>query len=211
MKITTVILGLTVAIIVIYFIWTKLVCPKTEPHSDETRPSNVYLPEKEVQNDKLVMVNNITNSEIDKILTGFCNLYNKESFTAVLRLYKLNERQFAITFPYDIEFQFFCFFVNYVCYPMGFNKSFEVTGWTTTKSGQTGITEKSANKEVMLFIPNDDTEYDNVYLTTDDNIGYKLGFAVGHKKQLLELPKKRFAKRSIESTELIGKEIKDYK
>jgi len=211
MKTQTVILGLAVVIIAIYFIWTKFVSPKVEPYTDTTRPSNVHLPEQEVQNDKLVIVNNITHLEIDKILTGFCNMYNKKSFVVLLRLYELNERQFAITFPYDIEFQIFCFFVNYIRYPMWFNKSFEVIGWATTKSGEMWITEKSANKEVMLFIPNDDTEYDNVYLTTKDNIGYKLGFAVGHEKQLLKLPQKRFVKPSIENTELTGKEYKDYK
>ena len=211
MKTQTVILVVVIAIIAIYFAWTKFKSPKVEPYSDTTRPSNVHLPQQEVQNDKLVLVNNVTSSEIDKILTGFCNMYNKESFVALLRLYELNEKQFAITFPYDIGFQTYCFLVNYIRYPMGFNKSFEVTGWATPKNGEMWITEKSANKKIMLFIPNDDKEYDNVYLTTEDNIGYKLGFAMGHEKQLLELPQKRFVKQSIENTELMEKAYKDYK
>lgn len=40
----------------------------------------------------------------------------------------------------------------------------------------------------MLYIPPDDEEYDNVYMTTEDNIGYKVGFAVNEQKQLLENP-----------------------
>ncbi len=212
MKTQIVILGVViVVIIVIYFIRTKLVTPTVEPYADTTRPSNTHFPEKEVQNDKLIIINDIINSEVDKILTSFCNAYNQESFAALLRLYKLSERQFAITFPYDIEFEIFCFLVNYAHYPIGFDKSFEVTGWTTTKSGEIWITEKSENKKVMLFIPDDDTEYDNVYLTTDDNIGYKLGFATENEKQLLELPQKRFVKPSIGNAELMGKAYKDYK
>src|SRR5690606_39859468 len=68
------------------------------------------------------LVNKISKTEIDSILAGFCNMYNKESFQAQPRLYKLNESQFAITFPYDIKFEIYCYFVNYVHYPMGFDK-----------------------------------------------------------------------------------------
>ncbi len=211
MKIQTVILGLVIAIGIIYFIWTKFISQKVEPFSDLSRPSNECLPKQEVQNDKLVVVNNITSSEIERILIGFCNIYNKENYQAQPRLYKTDNTSFTITFPYDIEFEIFCYFVNYVRYPMGFNKSFEVTGWTTTKSGQTWITEKSANKRVMLFIPTEDTEYDNVYMTTEDNIGYKLGFAIGEEKQLLKRPLKKFVKSGIDILDLKEKEYKDYK
>jgi hypothetical protein len=63
----------------------------------------------------------------------------------------------------------------------------------------------------MLFIPYDDTEYDNVYLTTEDNIGYKLGFAVGHEKQILDFPKLNFVEPQIEIDELAEKDYTDYK
>jgi len=211
MKTQTLILVIVGIIVVVYFLRSMFTNQKKEPFVNTERPSNDKLPKQEIQNDKLVISNNITFEEIDKILTGFCNNYNSKSYQALPRLYKLNERQFAITFPFDIEFTIFCFFVNYVRYPMGFKKSFEVTGWTTTKSGQNWITEKSANKRVMLFIPFDDTEYDNVYLTTEDNIGYKLGFAVGHEKQLLDFPKSYFVKPQIEIEGLTGKEYTDYK
>jgi hypothetical protein len=211
MKIQTIILGLIGITAIIYFVLAISRNQKTESNDDTERPSSEYLPTQEIQNDKIVVAENMTATEIDKILTDFCNLYNKEKYKALPRLYKLSERQFAITFPYDIEFTFFCFFINYVHYPMGFNKSFDVIGWTTTKSGENWITEKSANKKVMLFIPSDDTEYDNVYLTTEDNIGYKLGFAMGREKRLLDLTKKYFVKPKIEIVELNKQEYTDYK
>ena len=211
MKTQTIILVLVGVIVVLYFLRSVFTNQKTDPSIDTRRPSSEKLPKQEVPNDKLVIANNLSNVEIDKILTGFCNNYNNRSYQALPRLYKLNERQFAVTFPYDIEFSMFCFFVNYVHYPMGFDKSIDVTAWTTTKSGQTWITEKSASKRVMLFIPYDDTEYDNVYLTTEDNIGYKLGFASGHEKQLLDFPKSRFVPTKIEIGELSNMEYTDYK
>ena len=94
---------------------------------------------------------------------------------------------------------------------MGFDKSFNVTGWATTKSSDTWITERSANKKAMLFIPSDDTEHDNVFMKTSDNIGYKLGFAVGEEKQLLDISKKQFSLPTIDISELTDKEYKDFK
>ncbi len=211
MKTQTLILIFIVLSIVIYFIWTKLMNQKTKPDTDTSRPSDEYLPKQEIPNDKFVISNNITSIEIDSILTGFCNMYNKKTYQAMPRLYKLNDKQFAITFPYDIEFDIFCYFVNYIHYPMEFEKSFEATGWTTTTRGQIWITEKSADKKVMLFILTDDTEYDNVYMTTNDNIGYRLGFASGEEKQLLDSPKKQFVKPQIEIEGLANTEYKDYK
>ena len=183
---------------------------KPKPDTDTTRPSNEHLPQQEKPNDKLVIVDNISKIEMDSILTGFCNMYNKERFQAQPRLYKLNERQFAITFPFDIEFEIYCYFINYVRYPMGFDKSFDVKAWETTKQANGWITEKSANKKVMLFIPEDDTEHDNVFLTTDDNIGYKLGFAMGEEKQLLETPKKKYLAPSIDKNTLTEKQSEDF-
>jgi len=183
---------------------------KTNPDTDTTRPSNEHLPKQEKSNDKLVIVDNISKAEMDSILTGFCNIYNKESFQAQPRLYKLSERQFAITFPFDIEFEIYCYFVNYVHYPMGFDKSFDVTAWETTKQANGWITEKTANKKVMLFIPEDDNEHDNVFLTTDDDIGYKLGFAMGDEKLLLQSPKKKYFAPTIDIKILTEKEAQDF-
>lgn len=181
-----------IGVAVLIFAFKAFMPAGQKPEADRytTRPSNKHLPTQEKPNDKLVIVDKISKSEMDSILTGFCNMYNKKSFQALPRLYMLSERQFAITFPYDIEFEIYCYFVNYVHSPMGFDKSFDVTAWETTGQAKGWITEKSANKKVMLFIPEDDTEHDNVFLTTDDNVGYKLGFAMGEEKQLLPAPKK---------------------
>jgi hypothetical protein len=88
--------------------------------------------------------------------------------------------------------------------------SADVTAWTTTKSSDALKTENAANKKAMLFIPTDDTEHDNVYLTTRDNIGYKIGFAMGKERQLLDTPKKRYVEPNIEISELTNNEFEDF-
>lgn len=208
MKTVLIIIGATILIFII-----KACMPsgqKPKPDTDTTRPSNEHLPNQEKSNEKLVIVDDISKTDMDSILSGFCNIYNKERFQAQPRLYKLNERQFAITFPFDIEFEIYCYFVNYVHYPMGFDKIFSVIAWETTKQANGWITEKSANKKVMLFIPKDDTEHDNVFLTTEDNIGYKLGFAMGEEKQLLQTPKKTYFAPTIDIKTLTGKVAQDF-
>ena len=211
MKTQSIIIGLVVSVVVLYFFWTKFKNQKPQPDRDTTRPSQEHLPVQQKQNDKLVIVSDISYTDLQTILTDFCNMYNKENYQAQPRVIKITEREFAITFPFDIDFEIFCYFINYIHYPMGFDKSFSATGWTTTKSGDNWITEKSANKKAMFFIPSDDTDHDNVFMTTFDNIGFKLGFAMGEEKQLLDGPKKKFSSPTIDILELANKEYKDFK
>ena len=211
MKTQAIIIGLIAFAVVLYFIWTKFKNQTPQADTDTTRPSAKLLPAQVRQNSKLVVAKDISYTDLQAILTGFCNMYNKEKYQAQPRLTKITEREFAITFPFDIEFEIFCYFINYVHYPMGFDRSFSVTGWTTTKSGDNWITEKSANKKVIIFIPAEDTDHDNVFMTTSDNIGFKLGFALSEEKQLLEGPKMKFKAPTVDILELANKEYKDFK
>jgi hypothetical protein len=211
MKTQLIIIGLLVVVAVSYFAWAKFKNQKPQTDTDTTRPSEQVLPSQQKQNDKLVVVSDISETDLHKILSGFCNMYNKDKYQAQPRIFKMTERKFAITFPFDIDFEIFCYFINYVHYPMGFDTSFPVTGWTTTKNSDTWITEKSANKKAMLYIPPDDTEHDNVFMTTSDNIGFKLGFAMGEEKQLLDSPKMQFISPTIDLMELAHMEHEDFK
>lgn len=211
MKTPSILIGLILAVVILFLVWIKFKNKKSRADTDITRPSQEHLPIKQKENDKLVIVTDISNTDLRAILTGFCNMYNKENYQAQPQLTKITEREFAITFPFDIEFEIFCYFINYVHYPMGFDRSFNVTGWTTTKIGDTWITEKSENKKVMLYIPTDDTEHDNVFMTTEDNIGFKLGFAMDEEKQLLNRPKKQFNSPAIDILELTNKEHETFK
>ena len=211
MNAQSIVIGLIASVAVLYFIWQKF--KNQKPNADivtSKPPAELLLPQ-ERQNDKLVIVRDTSCTDLQTIVMDFCNMYNKESCQAQPRLTKITETEFAITFPFDIEFEIFCYFINYIQYPIGFDKSFNVTGWTTTKRGDNWITEKSANKEVMLFIPLDDTDHDNVFMTTADNIGFKLGFSMEEEKQLLAEPKKNFSSPTIDNLELVNMEHKDFR
>jgi len=211
MKPQYLIYGLIAVVAIVLFAWTKLKNQNPQPDTDTKRPPENIFPTSKVANDKLVLVEDASENDIKKILQEFCNSYNKETYQAIPRLTKLSDRKFAITFPYDINFEIYCYFINYVNYPMGFDRHFKTIGWTTTKTTDTWTTEKSANKNVMLFVSDFDTEYDNVFLTTSDNIGYKLAFAMGEEKQPLNSPEKSYVKPPINISELNTNESIDFK
>ena len=203
--------GLIAVVAIVLFTWTKLKNQKPLPDTDTRRPTENIFPTNKIANDKIVIIEDVSENDINKILQEFCNSYNKETYQAIPRLTKLSDKKFAVTFPYDINFEIFCFFINYVNYPMGFDRHFKTIGWTTTKSTDIWITEKSVNKNVMLFVSDNDTEYDNVFLTTSDNIGYKLGFAMGEEKQLLNKSEKTYVKQPIDFSEIETKQHIDFK
>lgn len=211
MKVLPIIIGLGIAVIIFYVLKAKLKNSEPQPDTDTTRSPQAALQITTKPNDKLVLIKGVAHLDLKKVMAGFCNMYNKEKYQAQTRTIKLSEREFAVIFPYDMSFEIYCYFINYIKYPMELKWSAEVTGWTTTKSDDKWVTEKSANKKVMLFISTDDTEYDNVYMTTSDNIGYKLGFAMGEEKQVLELPKKIFTAPMLRIAELSEKEFEDFK
>ncbi|MDN3706542.1 hypothetical protein QW060_26300 [Myroides ceti] len=203
--------GIIIIAIITFFACTKLKNQTSKPDTDTRRPSEKYFPKKKIMNDKIVIIEDIDESDAKKIIQEFCNSYNKETFQVIPVLSKLSDKKFAVTFPYDIQFEFFCYFINYVNYPMGFDRHFKTVGWTTTKPNDTWITDKSVNKKVMLFVSDFDTEYDNVFMTTNDNIGYKLGFAMGEEKQLLNNPEKRYNKQPMTIDELTNKKQTEFK
>lgn len=172
-------------------------------YKNEKRPKLNFDDSKKVKNDKIILIKNVDFEKVKLASQQFCNQYNQQKYLAVLNLIKIDNHKTVITFPFDIDFVNFCFLVNYLKYPNDISYNAEISGWTTTKSSDEWMTEKSVNKLVMVFIPNDDQEFDNVYMTTNDNIGYKLGFAMGEEKQLLPQPKETFKTKEF-SVEDVG-------
>lgn len=211
MKQEYIIAGIIVIAALLFFAWTELKNQTPKLDTNTNRPSENYFPTNKIANDKLVIIEGIDEGDAKKIIQEFCNTYNKETYQAIPALTKLSNKKFAVTFPYDINFEIYCFFINYVNYPMEFDKQFKTIGWTTTKQNETWITDKSQNKNVMIFVSNFDKEYDNVFMTTEDNIGYKLGFAMGEEKQLLDKPEKPYQKQPITLDEIKDKEQIEFK
>ena len=195
-------------IIVVGFILKS--CISNNNSKNESRPNNAEMPTEKIQNDKIVLIENVKLDDLKNAIQKFCNNYNQESLTALPLLTILSENKFVITFPYDTDFATYCFFVNYMHYPNDIIYKPTIKAWTSTKQNDDWMTNEIVNKKVMLYIPSDDKEYDNVYLTTSENIGYKMGFAMGEEKQKLNSPKQTYVE-PIKLEELYGKDEILYK
>ena len=177
---------------------------------DVSRPSDDKKPTVEKVNDKIILIDNANLKDVRQALTAFCNLYNKDDFAALPRLWELSPTSFAVTFPYDVDFTIFCFAVNYLDYPIDIKWQANVRGWATTRVGDDWITTENANKHTMFFLATDDTEHDNVFVTTADNVGYKLPFSTT-KAQVLAMPSQLYQAPPIKPNTLSGQKHEDFK
>ena len=147
--------------------------------NNKHRPSKSKKPTQQKSNDKIVIVKYLQYDYLIKAIHQFCNLYNQEKFVALPRLIKHNYLSIII-FPYNIEFDKFCSFVNYMgnAHELSNKPDYQpnVKAWCTTLPVDRWIKDEIANKNIMLFIPESDSNLDKVYLTTKDNVGFKMGF-----------------------------------
>ena len=195
-------------IIVIAFILKS--CVSNNNSKNESTTNNAEIPSEKIKNDKIVLIENVKSEDFKNALQKFCNTYNQENSRVLPLLTILGENKFVVTFPYDTDFETYCYFINYMYYPNEIIYKPTIKAWTSTSQNDNWMTNEIVNKKVMLFIPSDDKDYDNVYLTTSDNIGYKMGFAMGEEKQKLNNPRQTYVE-PIKQDELHGKEEIQYK
>jgi len=169
--------------------------------SKKHKPSLSLLPKSLIANDKIIWIENISKQEIHTALQDFCDLYNVKTYEVLPRLIPYSSTEYAIVFPYDISFELYCYLINYLSFPEKIEKTFPALGYCTL----------STQQKAMLYMSNNDTEYDNVYITTDDNKCYKNGFALG--KQMQELPTidKNYQPLKVNWDEISSKNYTDFR
>jgi len=182
-----------IGVIVIAFLLKS--CVSNNNFKNKNRPINKDLPSEKVNNDKIVLIENVDSDNVKKAIQLFCNSYNQEDYKALPLLTLVSGSKFIVTFPYDIDFMTYCFFINYMYYPNDIKYKPSIKAWTSTKKTDEWMKEDITNKKVMLYIPSDDKDFDNVYLTTSDNIGYKMGFAMREESQKLDYPKQSYSEQ----------------
>jgi len=206
---TLIIIGIVI-VAVILFIKFGLVSSQTDLNNKK-RPNN--KPTKLIDNDKIILVRNLKLEYLKKAIEQFCNASNQNSFLVLPRVTIL-ENQFLITFPYDVDFEQLCYFINYLKYANELclkpDYKPEIKAWCKTKESYSWMTNEITDKRVMIFIPDWDKEYDNVYLTTQDNLGFKMCFAIGSEHQKLEKPVYHYENLPVTLNNLEEKEKFDF-
>ncbi len=154
----------------------------------ENKQQGPYVPKYNIErtlkeNDKLIIVGNAKLETLKQVITDFTRNYDnpeQADLKPASKIYQIDDSKFAITFPYDIDFEILCYYVNYLKYPMEINYQPTVLAWTSTSSSYQWLNDTFDNNKVIMFIDPNDNEYDNVMITTEDGKGFKVGFASGY-------------------------------
>ena len=123
----------------------------------------------DLENDKMIMVKGWNEAELCEILDDF-----EEDVSASPRykidIHKGHQDLHRLTFPEDIPPSEYASLINYLAYPINFGltgRSIIVAGKTTLNSDFQGMPDSLVGKKGILYLPENDEDYDVVYLQTE--------------------------------------------
>lgn len=141
-----------------------------------------------------IIVSNESASDVEKVLMDLANLYANTGYTEGISLLQKNNRpdSFLVSFKNQPDFERFNYFVNYIRYPIGYNKNFSpmVRGFFDVNQ----LNEKADFKDgdwIMVYISKNDKAGDNVHIVNRRNESYEIDF--GGKTKRLETLEEPFA------------------
>ncbi|HPE57461.1 MAG TPA: hypothetical protein P5514_02490 [Bacteroidales bacterium] len=88
-----------------------------------------------------------------------------------MKLYSISDKNHLIDVDPQLDNTRFYFLVNYLIYPKNMNYTVDVTGYT--RGLENNILK---GKQLMVYIPANDSEYDNVFVCTSENQNFKVDF-----------------------------------
>jgi hypothetical protein len=124
---------------------------------------------------RIINATQMSENEIKDAINGFIKLY-EENGDKVDRpqVTQLEENTFMLRLPDTTPYDLFCYWVNYLVYSNEKKKyNNNITGWYEVSANA----KLFPSKTLMIYVPETDTEHDNVYVTTKDNLCYKQEFA----------------------------------
>lgn len=195
--------------VVVYFAF-QYFNKNSEKLTNENYSSKYNVVKQITENDKQILVENVDYNLIKKAVQDFTKSYDNPqqiNLKPTSRLHKIDDNQVIITFPYDVEFNIFCYYVNYLKYPIDLNYKANITGWTSTKATYNWLNKEFENQKAMIFINPNDNEYDNIMLTTEKGRTYKIGFAIGeglqnHNGTILKYKPTAFSNSELEKSKM---------
>jgi hypothetical protein len=133
-------------------------------------------------NDKEIMISGWNEEELQKILDDFVE-EDLSAFAAFrIEITERRENSFALTFPEDVHPAEFLSLINYLAYPLDFDlagRSIIVAGRTTLNSDFDGLPTSIEGKKAILYLPENDDDYDVVYLQTESGVTFAKSFNEG--------------------------------
>ena len=133
-------------------------------------------------NDKAITVSGWNEDELRQILADFV-----EEDISVFAAFRIEleqglENSFALTFPEDVHPSEFLSLINYLAYPINFDpagRCITVAGKTTLTSDFDGLPKSIEGAKAILYLPENDEDYDVVYLQTESGASFAKSFDEG--------------------------------
>lgn len=151
---------------------------KKETKTNSSQTTLWQLTEDEQQTGKrLIRVKNMSKETLSEVINNFITTYSQDGQT--VERPKIEEKDgFLLTLPEGLNYDLFCFWVNYLVYSdEALKHNDDVVGWYELPEKAQGVWKTVAGEALMMFIPPTDTEYDNVFVVTEDGRCFKQEFA----------------------------------
>jgi hypothetical protein len=135
-----------------------------------------------MKTEKYIIVKNCTKEELKTILNDWLVMYvGTLRSKTIFEIAEINSNIFALKVDKGIDDTNFFYLVNYCAYPIGLKKTFVAEGHTIATKHKTLL-----NKNIYVFNNEreneKDKEYDNVWITTEENETYRFNFGGKFKK-----------------------------
>ncbi len=125
-----------------------------------------------MQSDNQIVLKGATYNELKQALNQWINLYEEDLNDDIkFKLIKIHSDEFVLKVDDSLDNERFFFLINYLKYPEDIKYKVDVIGYTIGKDKNLF----EANK-LLVYIPENDDEYDNVYVVMEDNSTFKVGF-----------------------------------
>lgn len=124
-----------------------------------------------------VIVSGWSEPELSKIISDFARKYGWTSSSLPMR--RISDSAYEVSFPNGVAADDLIFLVNYFQYPEGFDlKKRLITSVGLIRLGPPfGLSDESlAGKQAVIYIPSNDTEYDQVYVQVPSATAYRVPF-----------------------------------
>jgi len=140
-------------------------------------------------NDKVIVVKGWNEDELQRILDDFVAEDSSGVASYKIEVEKREEDLHRLTFPQDIHAALFGFLVNYLAYPTNFalaGRSIMVAGKTMLRSDFQGIPESLVGNKAIIYLPENDQDYDVIYLQTETGDTFANSFSEGVWREVKE-------------------------
>ena len=154
-------------------VWAMVLVLIAKPVRAEIPQTDLSPFTPDADNDKAILIQGWNENELRKILDDFVE-EDLPGFAAFqIEIEQRLENSFALTFPEDIHPAEFVSLINYLAYPVNFDpagRSIIVAGKTTLNSDFDGLPKSLEGKKALLYLPEDDEDYDVVFLQTESGV-----------------------------------------